>query len=82
MQNKNTPLKVHVSITLDEDVAEEILKRSDNAFRSFLSTLTLFCGSILNERSERQRKPQQKGRHTPPPYSISICSAPSAAGCY
>lgn len=52
MQNKNAPLKVHVSITLDEDIAEEIRKRSDNAFRSFSQYINI----VLRQHIERAKR--------------------------
>lgn len=49
---QDAPLKVRVSITLDEDVAEEIKELSGDAYRSFSQYINL----ILRKHTEKLKK--------------------------
>lgn len=53
MQNSNAPLKVRVGITIDEDVAAEIRKRSDEAFRSFSQYINLILRRHIERTSQK-----------------------------
>ena len=53
--NPNTPLKVRVSITLDENVAEEIRKLSDNEFRPFSQYINLVLAKHIKSVKENEK---------------------------
>ena len=54
--NRQKPLKVRVSITLDEDVVEKIKYLSDDAFRPFSQYINLVLANHIKEVEKKKNK--------------------------
>lgn len=50
------PLKVKVSLTLDEDIVERIKYLSDDAFRSFSQYVNLVLAEHIKEIDQQEKK--------------------------